>query len=167
MTLGKGSAGDRASPGEFIVLHQFMMKELGLSGVPLLVYARIYGFNSAQLDFYESKAHLAEFLSTTSRSIYRAFNELIGRGLIRDEGFYRHPGGIETKRYSVVWSAIPARARGPDPDKTSSYDEMSPPGETSPPEILSGQTPGNGDEMSGGHLTDCQPIRKADNKDFR
>lgn len=155
MTLGKGSAGDRASPGEFIVLHQFMMKELGLSGVPLLVYARIYGFNSARLDFYESKAHLAEFLSTTSRSIYRAFNELIGRGLIRDEGFYRNPGGIETKRYSVVWSAIPARARGPDPDKTSS------------PEILSGQTPGNGDEMSGGHLTDCQPIRKADNKDFR
>ena len=153
--MGKGSAGDRASPGEFIVLHQFMMKELGLSGVPLLVYARIYGFNSARLDFYESKAHLAEFLSTTSRSIYRAFNELIGRGLIRDEGFYRNPGGIETKRYSVVWSAIPARARGPDPDKTSS------------PEILSGQTPGNGDEMSGGHLTDCQPIRKADNKDFR
>lgn len=161
MTLGKGSAGDRASPGEFIVLHQFMMKELGLSGVPLLVYARIYGFNSARLDFYESKAHLAEFLSTTSRSIYRAFNELISRGLIRDEGFYRNPGGIETKRYSVVWSAIPARARGPDPDKTSSPDE------TSPPEILSGQTPGNGDEMSGGHLTDCQPIRKADNKDFR
>lgn len=161
MTLGKGSAGDRALPGEFIVLHQFMMKELGLSGVPLLVYARIYGFNSAQLDSYESKAHLAEFLSTTSRSIYRAFNELIGRGLIRDEGFYRNPGGIETKRYSVVWSAIPARARGPDPDKTS------PPDETSPPEILSGQTPGNGDEMPGGHLTDCQPIRKADNKDFR
>ena len=153
--MGKGSAGDRASPGEFIVLHQFMMKELGLSGVPLLVYARIYGFNSARLDFYESKAHLAEFLSTTSRSIYRAFNELIGRGLIRDEGFYRNPGGIETKRYSVVWSAIPARARGPDPDKTSS------------PEILPGQTPGNGDEMSGGHLTDCQPIRKADNKNFR
>lgn len=167
MTLEKGSPGDRASPGEFIVLHQFMMKELGLSGVPLLVYARIYGFNAAQLDFYESKAHLAEFLSTTSRSIYRAFSELINRGLIRDEGFYSHPGGIETKRYSIVWSAIPTRARGSDPDKTSPPDKASPPDETSPPEILSGQTPSDGDKMSGRHLTDCQPIRKVDNKDFR
>lgn len=151
----KGAAGDRASPSEFIVLHRFMMKELGLSGVPLLVYARIYGFNSANLEFFESKAHLADFLSTTDRSIYRAFKELLGKGLIKDEGPYRHPMGIETKRYSVVWSAVPARARGPDPDKLSS------------PEILSGQRQVWGDETSGEPLTNCQPIRKVDNEDFR
>ena len=37
------SAGDeRASPEGFITLHGFMMKGMGLSGVPLLVFARIY-----------------------------------------------------------------------------------------------------------------------------
>lgn len=132
--IGKGPTGDRASPGELIVLHQFMMKELGLSGVPLLVYARIYGFIAVNLEFFESKPHLADFLSTTSRSVYRAFNELIKKGLIKDERSYRHPGGIETKRYSVVWSAIPARVRGLDPNEASSPDK------TSPPEILSRQT---------------------------
>ncbi|EHF02620.1 hypothetical protein HMPREF1008_00265 [Olsenella sp. oral taxon 809 str. F0356] len=157
----QGPTGDRASPGEFIVLHRFMMKELGLSGVPLLVYARIYGFNSANLEFFESKTHLADFLSTTDRSIYRAFKELLDKGLIKDEGPYRHPAGIETKRYSVVWSSVPARARGPDPDETS------PPDKLSPPEILSGQRQVWGDETSGRHLTNCQPIRKADNEDFR
>lgn len=154
------TAGQRASPEEFVILHRFMMNELGLSGVPLLVYARIYGFASSGLDFFESKAHIAAFLNVTERSVYRAFGDLVSRGLIEERGYRRHPGGIETKRYSIVWSAVPARARGPCPD------EMSPPEKTSPPERTSCRMRPGDDEPSGASLTNCLPIRKNDNKDF-
>lgn len=138
-----------------------MMKDLGLSGVPLLVFARIYGFNSAGFQFYESKPHLAAFLNVTERSVYRAFSELVGKGLIREDGSHQLTESAETKRYSVVWSAVPARARGPDDTDERSPDRMS------PPEKMSARRDPGGDEMSGTALTNCQPIRKADNKDFR
>ena len=151
----KSAGSERASPEGFITLHGFMMKGMGLSGVPLLVFARIYGFNSAGLDFYESKPHLASFLNTTERSVYRAFSDLLEKGLIQESGSHRHASGAETKCYSVVWSAIPPRARGPDPDKTSLL------------EILSVERAQGDDESSVPGLTNCQPIRKADNKGFR
>ena len=157
----KSEGDERASPEGFITLHGFMMKGMGLSGVPLLVFARIYGFNSAGLDFYESKPHLASFLNTTEMSVYRAFSDLLEKGLIQESGSHRHASGAETKCYSVVWSAIPPRARGPDPDKTT------PPDKTSPPEILSVERAQGDDESSVPGLTNCQPIRKADNKGFR
>ena len=97
------SAGDeRASPEGFITLHGFMMKGMGLSGVPLLVFARIYGFNSAGLDFYESKPHLASFLNTTERSVYRAFSDLLEKGLIQESGSHRHASGAETMFFTTT-----------------------------------------------------------------
>ena len=30
--------------GGFVVVHEFMWKDLGLAGVALLVYARVFGF---------------------------------------------------------------------------------------------------------------------------
>lgn len=35
---------DGPSPREFTAVRHFMMADLGLSGLPLLVYARIFGF---------------------------------------------------------------------------------------------------------------------------
>ena len=35
---------DGPSPREFTTVRHFMMADLGLSGLPLLVYARIFGF---------------------------------------------------------------------------------------------------------------------------
>ena len=38
----------------FVVVHDFMMHELGLNGITLLVYARIYGFcSNGKADFYD------------------------------------------------------------------------------------------------------------------
>lgn len=36
-----------------------MMADLGLSGLPLLVYARIFGFCDAGCDYFESRGGLA------------------------------------------------------------------------------------------------------------
>ncbi len=52
---------------EFVVAHRFMCRDYGLSGVTLLVYARIYGGES-----YESKTTTADFLGTTPRSFLQA-----------------------------------------------------------------------------------------------
>ena len=38
---------DGPSPREFTTVRHFMMADLGLSGLPLLVYARIFGFCDA------------------------------------------------------------------------------------------------------------------------
>lgn len=42
----------------FIIVREFMTRGLGLTGLPLLVYARIYGFCESGSPYFESKAHL-------------------------------------------------------------------------------------------------------------
>lgn len=46
---------DGPSPREFTTVRHFMMADLGLSGLPLLVYARIFGFCDAGCGYFESK----------------------------------------------------------------------------------------------------------------
>ena len=50
---------DGPSPREFTAVRHFMMADLGLSGLPLLVYARIFGFCDAGCGYFESKGGLA------------------------------------------------------------------------------------------------------------
>ena len=40
----------------FIIVREFMTRGLGLTGLPLLVYARIYGFCESGSPYFESKA---------------------------------------------------------------------------------------------------------------
>ncbi len=54
---------DGPSPREFTAVRHFMMADLGLSGLPLLVYARIFGFCDGGCDYFESKGNLARFLN--------------------------------------------------------------------------------------------------------
>lgn len=51
----------------FIIVREFMTRGLGLSGLPLLVYARIYGFCGSGSPYYESKAHLGKILGADTR----------------------------------------------------------------------------------------------------
>ena len=71
------------SRDEFVVVHRFMIEELGLSGAALLVYARIYGFcRAGNRDFYESKPKTAEFLGLSERTVFHSIRELTAKGLI-------------------------------------------------------------------------------------
>jgi hypothetical protein len=149
-----------AYPG-YVAVHGFMMQDLGLSGLPLLVYARIYGFNASGLEFYESKAHLAAFLGTTERSVYRALSQLIGDGLVTESGEHVPRRGHRTKVYSVVTAKLPPGA--PLAKRHDMPSGVPPPkhDETSSP------APGIHDGVSGKGMTICHPIRKRDNEDFR
>lgn len=153
----------RDGPGavEYVAVHGFMMQDLGLSGLPLLVYARIYGFNASGLEFYESKAHLAAFLGTTERSVYRALSELLKAGLVEECGEHAPKRGHRTKIYAVAAGALPARA--PLTRMHENTSGVPPPthDETSP------SADALHDASSAIGMTRCQPIRKRDNEDFR
>ena len=77
---------DGPSPREFTTVRHFMMADLGLSGLPLLVYARIFGFCDAGCGYFESKGGLARFLNVQERSAYRAIRDLLDQGLIEECG---------------------------------------------------------------------------------
>lgn len=79
---------DGPSPREFTAVRHFMMADLGLSGLPLLVYARIFGFCDAGCGYFESKGGLARFLNVQERSVHRAIRDLLDRGLIEECGMH-------------------------------------------------------------------------------
>ena len=93
---------DGPSPREFTTVRHFMMADLGLSGLPLLVYARIFGFCDAGCGYFESKGGLARFLNVQERSVHRAIRDLLDRGLIEECGVHAPARGHATKRYRIV-----------------------------------------------------------------
>ena len=150
---------DGPSPREFTAVRHFMMADLGLSGLPLLVYARIFGFCDGGCDYFESKANLARFLNVQERSVHRAIRDLLDRGLIEECGVRVPARGHATKRYRIVRERLPPEALtthdGSSGFPTRKGDEMS---------GFPARTP---DEMAGKPLTVCHPISKRDNEDFR
>ena len=104
---------DGPSPREFTAVRHFMMADLGLSGLPLLVYARIFGFCDAGCDYFESKGGLARFLNVQERSAHRAIRDLLDRGLIEECGVHVPARGHATKRYRIVRERLPPGAPGP------------------------------------------------------
>lgn len=95
---------------EFVVVHRFMIEELGLKGATLLVYARVYGFcEKSNRDFYESKPKTAEFLGISERTVFQSIKELVDKGLIREVGIHELGVGRSTKVYTT---APPPNANG-------------------------------------------------------
>lgn len=73
---------DAGAKGCYVKVYQFMCSDLGLSGVELLVFARIFGFTLSGLPFYESRAKTAEFFGCTRRAVITAVGKLTEKGLI-------------------------------------------------------------------------------------
>ena len=121
---------DGPSPREFTAVRHFMMADLGLSGLPLLVYARIFGFCDAGCGYFESKGGLARFLNVQERSVHRAIRDLLDRGLIEECGVHAPARGHATKRYRIVRERLP-------------------PGALATPDDSSGFQTRKGDEMTG------------------
>ena len=64
------------------ILHDFMMKEMGLDGVALKVYALIYSFTKAGSNCYGSVRYIGERTDSAKSSVHRALNELLEKGYI-------------------------------------------------------------------------------------
>lgn len=153
----------RSGDDEFIVVYRFMLRDLKLKGIPLLLYARVYGFHRSGLTYYESRPAAARALSTTPRSLIRAVNELADRGLIVCTGDHLSASGSVTKEYVINEAALEsgiAQAAAPHPpDKSSSPDETSSPDRLAPPDDPSPFDDVNPDGTSGYPVTGCHPKR--------
>lgn len=136
----------------FIVVYRFMWQKLGLDGVTLRVFARIYGFcRDGNFEFYESRSATAEFLGTTPRTVTRSINKLVDKGLIEQVGVRASSSGNVTRSYQLTKLT---HSEPPPPDQMSSHDEMSPPDDVSPQEAS------NPDGSSGAPVTICHPKGK-------
>lgn len=145
----------------FIIVREFMTRGLGLTGLPLLVYARIYGFCESGSPYFESKAHLGKILGVDTRSVVRAVRKLEEVGLVFEVGRQELSKGRETKVYRIDFEAA-RRAKGAiEGAGQSTHGEM--PSDDRGPRpcrLLHDQTPCR-------PLTPCQLITKTENKDYR
>ncbi len=76
-----------------------MWKDLGLSGVALLVYARIYGFCKRGGTFFESRRKTAEYLGVSERAVIKSLNKLTEAGLVVEVGEHSLRSGRKTKAF--------------------------------------------------------------------
>ena len=107
----------------FIIVREFMTRGLGLTGLPLLVYARIYGFCESGSPYFESKAHLGKILGVDTRSVVRAVRKLEEVGLVFEVGRQELSKGRETKVYRIDFEAA-RRRRGNRGAGQSTHGEM-------------------------------------------
>lgn len=99
---GRGSLPERAgAKGCYVKVYQFMCSALGLSGVELLVFARVFGFTLSGLPFYESRAKTAEFFGCTRRAVIAAVGNLTEKGLIIEAASDRSSRSGCNKEYVV------------------------------------------------------------------
>ncbi|MBQ9021925.1 MAG: hypothetical protein IJ113_07970 [Eggerthellaceae bacterium] len=144
----------------FVVIREFMWRDLGLSGVPLLVFARAHGFClRGEGLFYESKARTASFFGVSERTVFRAIRELVGLGLIEEVGTFELGSGRRTKAYRICQAALPEE--GPE-----DLDDMMPWEGQIFPDDTTCQTDATPDTSSYPPMADCHPIHKRDNKNF-
>lgn len=135
----------------FLVIYDFMFKELKLKGNALLVYARIYGFCKDGGIYYESRAATAAFLCISERSVIRAIAELCAKGLIED---------ISADACNLKMTRSYVLGKG----RESKWGDKSSPDRMSSPDKVSFAADKPGDKSSCIQLTACHLINKEDNK---
>lgn len=92
---------------EYFRVYRFMAEGMGLTGIDLLVYARVFHFcKMSEGSYYESKPRAADFLGTTDRQIRRTMKRLLDQGLIHEVGEAKVSYGRITKRYVVDTDAV-------------------------------------------------------------
>lgn len=67
----------------YFVVHEWMVKELGLKGTELLVYAIIFGFTQIEEQrFFGTRRYLSEFTGASIPTIQRTLDCLVEKGLL-------------------------------------------------------------------------------------
>ncbi len=144
----------------YVKVYGFMGSVLGLSGVELNVFARIFGFTVCGRSFYESRANTAAFFGSSRRAVITAVGRLESRGLIAEDLSDDAERGGNTKSYAAnmelvahalgigvedLKAACVGRGEDTSPESFDSSEESSSPG---------------GDEASPGRVKNLHPIPK-------
>ena len=94
-------AESRISDANYYIVQGWMINRLGLKGVPLNVYAIIYGFSQdGENEYTGSLQYLCDFTGgTTKPTIIKALKELVDKGYILRREEYIN--GVQFNRYKV------------------------------------------------------------------
>ena len=84
----------------YIVILDFMVRDLKLKGSELLVYALIYGFSQdGESKYYGSRRYIADWFNCSLPTIDKALNRLLEKGII-----FKHEeviNGVKFNRFSA------------------------------------------------------------------
>lgn len=81
-------------------INGWMVKQLGLSGNELMVYAIIHGFSQDyESEFYGSRSYIASFINASKRTVDSVLLSLQNKGLIEKHTSMKN--GITTNTYSI------------------------------------------------------------------
>ena len=88
------------------VISRYMMRELGLSGAELLVYAIIHSFTVGRSQLYFGKIdYMAAITGVAGRTIYRALQKLKARGLVYETEITGR-SGLRTREVACTHGGI-------------------------------------------------------------
>ena len=157
---GRDEPTDEATLMSYVKVYGFMGSVLGLSGLELNVFARIFGFTACGRFFYESRAKTAAFFGSSRRAVITAVGKLEARGLIIEEPSDEDARTGNTKAY-VVNLELVAQALGIEADdlKTAGFNHGE---ETSPQRIDASEESSlpNSEEPSLDQVKNLHPIPK-------
>ncbi len=167
---GRPEAFDLAGHG-FVLVWDFMGRDLGLKNADLVVYARIFGFENSGKAFYESKSGTARFFGLSERAVFDAVKRLKAKGLIVEAEPCAEARRIGSKCYKVATEPLQAIGIARADHEGSSYEDPSShedaseadspkPEETSPPRDDCHEDP------SLPPMKEVHPIPKHENKHF-
>ena len=85
-----------------LVIHGWMINELALKGLPLMIFAIIYGFTQTDEQYFTgSLKYLSEWTGSTTRACVNAINTLIELGYVEREK-YKDTKNIGRTRYITL-----------------------------------------------------------------
>lgn len=166
-------AGDFDLAGHsFVLVWDFMGRDLDLKNAELAVYARIFGFESVGKPFYESKGGTARFFGLSKRAVFDAVRRLKEKGLIEETAPCPEAGRIGSKCYRVTRAplrdaGIIARACREDPSYEASSSHEDPSGARARRDDDPSPLPPDGSEDSSSPpMQEVHPIPRDSNKHF-
>ena len=72
----------RVKDGNYVVIQSFMVKDLGLKGNELLIYAIIYGFSQNEQRFNGSLQYLADWTNCSKQTVQATLKSLCEKGFL-------------------------------------------------------------------------------------
>ena len=87
--------------GKYIHLTGWMVEKLKLKGNELIVFALIYGFSQEDdHDFHGSAQYIADWISSSKRTVFKILKSLVDKGLIKRRE--RYENGVKHVEYYTV-----------------------------------------------------------------
>ncbi len=88
---------------DFVNIQGWMINELNLKGNELIIYALIYGFTKDGVsEFRGSRQYMADWTSTSVRSVQNVVNSLVDKGMIEKNNHINKYGSLETSGYKAI-----------------------------------------------------------------